>query len=497
MEDSKAILLTPGGVATVAVYLTLLVVLGWLGKKAQREKSLSDFYLGGRTLGFLVLLTTLYATQYSGNTLIGFAAKAYREGFTFLVSVTFMMGIIAVYLIYAPRLHLLSRRHQFITLSDFIQQRFRFRLFSVLVAISGIIAMGNYITSNLKAIGYAVNVSTGGEISIAQGIIFTAIIIVIYETLGGLRSVAWTDVVQGVILLAGCLVIFAVVMIHFHGFSGLTQAVREARPDFWQAPGWSDCALWFSTLMVISLGIAIYPHAIQRIYAAENPRTLRRAFQVMVFLPLFTTLFMIMVGIVGTSQFPELDQTGSEEITLLMLQKVASNAPAASVVILLFLCAVFAAIMSTIDSALLSISAMITQDLYRPLRPAADQRHLTFVGKLVSWIIMIGVVAAAIYAPQTIWRLIEIKLELLMQIAPALLLGLHWRGMKTQAAFWGFVAGTLVTLCFLVGNILNASIPAKPLGVHAGLLGLGLNVLVLALLQLKPAAGKDLKTSEA
>ena len=78
------------GFAFILAYLAVLILIGWLGHRAKKEDSLSDFYLGGRGLGLLVLLLTLYATQYSGNTMMGFVGSAYRQGFQFLVSVTFV-----------------------------------------------------------------------------------------------------------------------------------------------------------------------------------------------------------------------------------------------------------------------------------------------------------------------------------------------------------------------------------------------------------------------
>jgi len=484
MSEPEIALVSGAGLWVAAGYLGILIVLGWLGHAAQKESSLSDFYLGGRRLGFVVLLLTLYATQYSGNTLIGFAAKGYREGFTFLVSVSFMMGIIGVYLIYAPRLQRLSRARNYITLSDYIQDRFDHRGLAVLVSVSGIVAMGNYILTNLKAIGLAAEAATGGMVTPTQGIVGLALIIVIYESLGGLRSVAWTDVVQGMILLVGCGVVFTAIVVYYDGFGEMAAAVREVRPGFWEPPDLGGCFTWLSTLLVVGLGIAIYPHSIQRIYAAKSAVTLRRAFQVMVFLPLFTTLLMVIVGIVGNARFEGLAKAESESITLLVLQDLAQNVPWAGWIITLFLCAVFAAIMSTIDSALLSISSMITQDLYRPLRPGATQAHLTRVGKLLSWGIMIVVVVLAIYLPQTIWRLIEVKLELLMQIAPALMLGLHLKALRTRPVFGGFMAGLVTMLFFTVGSLCVDTIPAKPFGLHSGLVGLGANLLVIGLMSL-------------
>ena len=262
----------------------------------------------------MVLLLTLFATQYSGNTLVGFAGNSYRIGFKFLVSVSFMMGIICVYLIYAPRLQKLSRARKYITLADYIQDRYAFRPLSILISISGIVALGNYILTNLKAIGIAVESATGGEVRAEHGIIAMALIIVVYESLGGLRSVAWTDVLQGIVMLAGCLVIFVGIMIYYDGFGSIAASVREERPEFWAPLDWSACLTWLNTFLVVAFGSTMYPHAIQRIYAARDSKTLRRAFQLMVFLPIVTTLFMVVVGIVGNIRFPGLDQAGQRRL---------------------------------------------------------------------------------------------------------------------------------------------------------------------------------------
>ena len=111
MQES---IISNAGLVFIGIYISALLLIGYLGKRASTENTLSDFYLAGRNMGVFVLLLTLYATQYSGNTLVGFAGKAYREGFTTLVSVTFMMSVIGAYLLFAPKLYRLSRKEKFL-----------------------------------------------------------------------------------------------------------------------------------------------------------------------------------------------------------------------------------------------------------------------------------------------------------------------------------------------------------------------------------------------
>ena len=401
-------LLSTGGMIYMGLYLFSLIGIGLAGRFARKENTMADFYLAGRGMGVFVLFLTLYATQYSGNTLIGFTGRAYREGFTALVTVTFMTVIIGAYLIFAPKLYRLSKEHNYITVGDFIQHRFQSTTLTVTITVIAIIALGNYILTNLKAIVFIIVAATGGQVSCAQGIIVLSLIMVIYETLGGMRSVAWTDMIQGVLLLFGVFFIFITIQSEYGGLVKMSEQIKNIRPDFWQPPDWEGKRLWLSTIIIVFFGISVYPHAIQRIYAARDERTLRRSFQIMIFMPLVTTLFMIIVGIVGAAQIPGLDRQGSEQITLLLLNDLAQKIPAISWLLVIFLSAAVAAIMSTVDSALLAISSLVTQDLYGKVKPGASQSHLTWVGKIISWIIMAGVVWLAIALPQTIWRLFEI-----------------------------------------------------------------------------------------
>ena len=456
-----------------------MIGIGLIGRFYRKENSLADFYLAGRGMGFFVLFLTLYATQYSGNTLIGFAGRAYRNGYTALVTVTFMCSVIGAYFIFAPRLFRLSRKHKFITIGDFIQHRYQSTSLTICITILSIIALGNYIVTNLKAIGIIVEASTGGAISFVNGIILLSLIMVIYETLGGMRRVAWTDVIQGILLLLGVVFIFVLVQVYY---GGLISSQIKTNTDFWAPPDWSEKRLWFSTIIILFAGISVYPHAIQRIYSAKDESSLKRSLQIMVFMPFVTTLFIITVGIVGASQFPGFSGRDTEHITLLILSDLAQKNPVVTPVLVLFISAAIAAIMSTVDSALLAISSLSTQDIYRRIKPQSDEKTLTYLGKVFSWVIMALAVVLAIYLPQTIWRLMEIKLELLCQIAPSILIGIHLKNLDKHMILSGILSGTGVALFIIGSNMLGFQIPAKPWGIHAGVWGLLVNCLVVFIL---------------
>jgi len=466
-------LLSQGGIWFLVIYLASLILIGFAGKFASKEETMKDFYLGGKGFGVTVLFLTMYATQYSGNSLIGFAGSAYRNGWYFLVGVTFMIAIVAGYLLYAPKLYPISKKHGFITVGDYINFRYNSQVLTYIVVAISIFALSNYMLTNLKAIGYIMEYVTGGGIGFAEGIIFMAIIMVIYETLGGMRSVAWTDAIQGILLFIGVIIIFSVVMIHYGSLNDNTALFLQNQPDLFNIPTLANQVTWLSVLILIFFGISVYPQAIQRIYSAKNESTLRRSFSLMIIMPLLTTLPLIIIAIIGSAHFPELDKAGSEQIILLMLNKL-THIEGMGIVITLFVAAAIAAIMSTVDSAMLAIASLFTQDIYHKQNPDASQKKLTYVGKVFSWFIMAFMVVLAINLPSTIWWLIQIKLEVLVQIAPAIMLGLHYKNLSHRTILYGLLAGLSVTLLFLL-----TPLPSKPFGFHAGVIGLLVNFLVI------------------
>lgn len=455
-------------------YILLLIGIGFLGRRASKGKTLADFFVQSRGMGLLVLFFTLYATQYSGNTVVGFAAKGYREGLYFVYSVILMMCVIGAYLIFAPKLQSLSQKKHYITAGDYLTDRFGSSRLIFLSSIIYVWALGNYIISNLKAVGYIVESITGGMISFGWGIVILAVVMVFYEMMGGMRAVAWTDAIQGFLLLFGCVSIFILFISHYGGLASLLSKVEIARPDFWRLPDGSVATHSISTIFVFYFGISMYPQAIQRIYAAASGKTLRRSFQLMVFMPLLTTLPIVLMGTLANGIYPGLDRTGSEGVTLKILTDLALNEPGFKWLILLFICAMVAAIMSTVDSALLSISSIWTKDLYARMDPHASESKLLKIGKWSSFVVMSAGVLLAIYLPHTIWKLLELKLEILMQMAPAFFLGIHWSKLREGSVFFGISSG-----CLTAGIIELGELPS--LGVHAGVWGLVINLCVIAM----------------
>ncbi|MBL59175.1 MAG: hypothetical protein CMO75_05840 [Verrucomicrobiales bacterium] len=454
--------------------------------RARTENSLKDFYLAGSGVGFMVLVLTLYATQYSGNTLFAFTGKTFRIGYAWLMSVHFMTSIIVVYLVFAPKLHRLAKRETFITPADYLQHRFSHHPYTVLASITMVLAISNYLLAQLTAMGLLLQGMTDDidpQTAFVAGVIFLAVIMLVYETLGGFRAVAWTDLIQGGILMIGFVILLFIVLDHFGGLGKSYELLRSAEPEKVAVPDARTNLRWFSYIIVVGLGGALYPQAIQRIYAARSQRVLRNGVATMAFLPLTASLIAVLVGITAAAStepsLASLTNTESDRVFSEICRIVMDKSDLHRWLIVVLLAAVLAALMSTADSVLLSVSSMLTKDIYhRQINPNASEARLTMIGKSISWVVVAVMAGVAIYLNSlenkpTLVKLMDMKFDMLMQLAPGFILGAYWRGMKSNTPFWGLVCGLIcIFALYPIGTLVNW-------GVHAGIFGLAVNLSVV------------------
>ena len=311
--------LGPAAWAFIGVYLLSLIGIGWVANRAQQEKSLKDFYLAGEGFGFLVLFLTLFATQYSGNTFFGFTGATYRVGYSWILSMHFMTSIVVCYLLFAPKLYRISKTQNFITPADYIQHRFNYKALSIIISIIGTVALSNYLLAQLMAMGRAMQgISAGGDIYYIGGVIALATIIVIYGTMGGLRAVAWTDAIQGVVLLFGFSVLLIMLFEKFGALSKATEIIanmdqingtRKA-----SVPDAQTCRTWLSYIIALGFSLSLYPQAIQRIYAAKSEKTLKKGLAVMAFMPMPTMIIAVIAGIFALAYIPGLEGAATDQV---------------------------------------------------------------------------------------------------------------------------------------------------------------------------------------
>lgn len=464
------------GLVALGFYLVGLFVVAALARRARRDDSPGDHFLAARELGVFVLFLTLYATTYSGNSLIGYPGEAYRSGFAFVMATGFMMAIVVFFHALAPKLRPLSARHGFVTPGDFLRWRFGEerlgRALRVAVALVMIFALSNFLFSQLRAMGELATEATGGLVPYELGVVGLAAVILFYETTGGMRAVAWTDAVQAGIMFAGLGAMIAWLLSTPGGLAGLSSRIAELRPDAVVVPSAATRANWASTILLLGIGSTLYPQAIQRIYAASSSRTLKRAFALMTWMPLVTTAVVTMIGLAAITRLPELAGVDADRVMPALLAQWAEDGLASRLAAVIVFLAAIAAIMSTADSVLLSAGSLVATDL---LDRPRDAPATTLLGKRAAAALFVAMIAFAMRRDLTLWRITELKMEVLVQCAPAFLLAIHWPGLRAGPTLSGVVVGTALAAGSVLAGVERFG------GVHAGLLALAANALVATL----------------
>ena len=467
----------------ICIYLSSLIIIGFFGYYARKENTLKDFYLAGNGLGLIVIFLTFYATQYSGNTLFGYSGMTYRIGYSWIMCVHFMTAIIACYLIFAPRLYKRAKRYNYITPTDYLHHRFGSNSINVIVTVIMIFVLSNYLLAQLMAMGRAMQGLSSADPNTAyqQGVILLTLIMIIYGTLGGIRAVAWTDVIQGSILIIGLIILLFIIFQQFGSISSATKVIQQNQDlSKINVPDANRIREWFSYILIVGFGSTLYPQAIQRIYAARSEKILRQGLAFMAFAPLFTALIAVIVGIYAIAYVPGLEGTASDQALTRVLSIVQKNSYLGYWLTVVLYAAVLAAMMSTADSALLSISSMLSKDIYsRFVNVNATEARLTFLGKLFSWCLIIILVWLAIYLNDkaSLLKLLDRKFDLLIQLVPAFMLSIHWRGSQALPTLIGLIIGIFISLCLAYGGF-NFVHEGKIYGFHPGLIGLTFNLLI-------------------
>jgi len=390
-------------IITVGLYLGLLLVFGWLGHVYSKANSEEDYYLAGRGQGWLISSMTIMATFFSSFALLGAPGMVYREGVVFaLVSLNVPVAGFCVYLL-GNRIRQAGHRGNYVTQADMLCEHYNSPiLLRLLITLVGFLFAIPYIMMQLKAGGdLAAVLFSDFPNAFEVGAVVLSIITALYIMIGGMRSVAWTDALQCLLLTSG-MVLAGVALVSQMGGPGQFLKRVESLPDssltvpgntgFWQIP------MLFSICVLMPIGGIIQPAQWMRFYSARNAQALRRSALLFIVVLTGCYVFAIMpVGLGGQVLYPlQLGENGVapnaavgtyDQILVVLLQETLPSlfGPQLGLIVSsLMVVAIMAAAMSTADSNLHAFSGIVTRDLYvKLLRPNSSEAERLNVGRIV------------------------------------------------------------------------------------------------------------------
>lgn len=425
----------------------LLTVLG-IGFWATRHSDTSDdYFLAKRSLPWLVTGLSLFATNVSGSTLVGLAGGAYQMGLAvYNYEWTAVVALVALMVLFLP----VYRQLEITTAPEFLERRFDVR---TRLCFSGLALLGNVVidmagTLYAGAIFLTVALPT---LSLEAGVVILALIAGAYAIAGGFRAAAYTDVLQGALLLVGAGTVAGIAYWQVGGW----QAVEAATtPDMRRLilPVDSDVVPWpgLVTGMMI-LGIyywCINQVMVQRTLSARSLKQARQGALFAGFLKLLVLGFLVMPGLFALVLYPDL---GNPDLVFPKLTAEFLPAGIRGLTLIAFV----AAVVSSVDSVLNSASALVTIDFYATARRQVSEKHLVLVGRFVAGIVLIlgAVVAPQIRRFPSLWTYLQSALSYLSPPIVAVFVGgLFSRRVNRRGAFWTLILGSGLGLGFLIAQ---------------------------------------------
>ena len=426
-----------------------LIVLGYLAaiscvgvySRRYAQKTPEDFFLAGRSLGPVLLFFTLAATNFSAFTVFGFSGAGYRLGYAFYPIMGFGTAFMAItFGFIGKRVWELGKTEGYITPAELIGRQYQSR--PLCLVFFGVMTLFTlpYVAIQPISAGYALESLLG--IPYFAGATLVMGVVVLYVFLGGFRGVAWTDALQGGMMI-GLMVLALIIVAAPHG--GLVEANQlgaRTFPELYARPGPGKAfpvGIWFSYMLLWFLCDPLFPQLFQRFFAAKDRRALDL---VMVTYPVITGFLFLLpvaIGVLGRLSIVGLEGKAADRILPLLMERHANNWVGT-----LILTAGLAALMSTLDSQLLTLSSMFTRDVSR--RPL-DQQKERWMGKAFVVALAVAGLAIAYRPPGTILKIATQTFTGLAVLFPTLLGGLYWRHATATGAILSiFVGETMVAL---------------------------------------------------
>lgn len=436
----------------LAVYLLLSLGLGFWSL-GQREDTPTAFFLAGRNVGPVVLFFTLIATNFSAFTFLGFSGAGYRIGLSYYAMISTGTALVAlsIYLI-GDRAWTLAKRHNLITPAELIETQLGSRPLKLLFLAVMVVFTVPYLALQPIGAGYLLESLTNGQIPYFVGATGLTLVIVFYVSTGGMRSVALTDVLQGMLMVSFLLVAVVAIAGDLGGFATANQAVAALQPELFSRQGagaFFSKPKWFSYMLLWMLSVPMFPQMFSRFYIPKTNHSLKIS---AILYPLVTAVLFIcpvLIGVWGHLSFPGLEGRAADQILPLMLAKHTSVWTASLVTV-----AAIAAFMSTLDSQLLALSSMLTRDLYIPyVRPRASLTEQTWVGRGLTLLLALVGLALAYQPPDTIAAIAQQAFAGLAVLFPTTLVALYGKNGSAVSCIASILAGEALLAGFQFGWI--------------------------------------------
>ncbi|MGH6816794.1 MAG: sodium:solute symporter family protein [Hyphomicrobiaceae bacterium] len=361
----------------VMAYIAIQFAIGaWMSR---RVVSHADYVLAGRSLGPVLVSFSVFATWFGAEALVSNSGTVYKEGLSGSTSdpVGYAAGLILAGVLIAVPLW----RRKLTTFADLFRERYSpgVEKLVVLVLLPGSVF---WAAAQIRAFGEIMGSTAGLDVTTA--VVVAAILVVAYTALGGLLADTWTDLIQGLAIILGLVVLVGVVAAQGGAGAGLAK-VDPVKMQFFTL-GEGGLLAKVEGLAIAICGTVVAVELISRMLGARSAQVAAAGTVIGGAMYLAFGFIPVFLGLVGAGLVPNLESADQ------IVPKLAETY-LPGLLYIVFAGAVISAILSTVDSALLASSAQVSNNLVDRLRPGITDR-----GKLIAARVTLVLLAIVAYA---------------------------------------------------------------------------------------------------
>ena len=461
---------------SMIIYFVAMIVIGlWA---YQRTDDMDDYMLAGRNLGPLSTALSAGASDMSGWLLMGLPGAFYLSGMSAMwLPIGLTVGAWLNWRFTAPRLRTYTEvADNSLTIPTFLSARLHdgSRLIQIGAGVIILVFFTFYVSSGMVAGGRFFEASFGVDYRL--GMVLVAGITVLYTLVGGFLAVAYTDVVQGLMMVTALVAVPVAGLLNLGGLDPLISTIDELDPGTWALWGASTSLMGIVSAAAWGLGYFGQPHIIVRFMALETPQQAKAGRRIGIGWMALACLGAAATALIGIATYRrDTGRLADPETVFIALGQLLFHPFVAG----FMLAAILAAIMSTISSQLLVSSSALVEDLYHAFnRKELGEKSSVLLGRVA---VMIVSVVAALMA----WQANNSILDLVSfawagfgaSFGPVVLLALYWRLLTRWGALAGMATGAIVAAIWanLSGGIFD---------LYELLPGFALNLLVAVVVSL-------------
>ena len=434
--------------AIVALYLVALIAIGAASTRLAQRTS-ADFFLAARSLGPVLLLTSLLGAHMTAFSLLGASAESYQRGIGVFALMASSSALVApvVFLYLGTRVWALARRHGFLTQVEYFRERWGSEPLALLLFAALLVLLVPYLLLGVKGGGLTLAELSDGALPEWLASLLTVAVVLGYVALGGMRGTAWVNFFQTVIFVVLGVALFGVIVADLGGLSAVFARLAAEQPEL-LARGDRIRPLEMLSYTAIPLSVAMFPHMFLTWLTARSAASFRLSIVAYPLCVAAIWLPSVLLGVMAAVDIPGLHGPAASSVLMRMLR---GHAPGALGSVLA--AGVFAAVMASVDTQVLALSTMFTRDVVGRSKERRgvpfSERAQVMTGRVFVVVVLLVAWALSLVADRSLFRIGVWAFTGFAGLLPLLVAALFWRRSTAAGGIASIVAAMATWAWFL------------------------------------------------